>query len=242
MIRGCHSDQSDEKQHCYTAGSACLLCDHADGCNNQADRRAAQLSCVQCSEADANCAWGHRANASQPCTEPVPYGQPELCYAIHSANGDGRTARGCFNELSAADCPPDSEHCLSCQGDACNGRNYAEQTCERCNSTTAGEDGCSEVTQEVTVFAEKCPLTADGVVEYADRGCFTWNRGGAVRRGCVSEMTAAERAECSDDTLRSCELCVGQDCNTKAAPSSARSVLALVGLTVSMLVACLLLN
>lgn len=234
MIRGCHSDLSDQKQDCNAAGSACMLCDHSDGCNSQAGRRPAQLSCVQCSDSEG-CAWGHRSKASQPCTEPVLYGHDELCYAFHHAGG--LTTRGCANELAANECPPDAEHCLFCQGDACNRRNYAEQTCERCDSTTAGQAGCKE-SETVTEFAETCPMPLTGFVEYADRGCFTLTRDGAVRRGCVSELMADDRVQCGKDAdAKSCELCVGQDCNTRAAPSSARSVMALVSLTVCMLVA-----
>lgn len=231
MYRGCHSDRGPQKHLCNAAGSSCLLCDTADGCNNAPGSRPAKLSCVQCSDA-LGCGWGHSSNgttATRPCKQPVLHGHHEHCYATFN-NATGVASRGCHNddrpETSPHECPENADICQYCIDDGCNAANLVQQNCQRCNSSHAGQSECSEA--DVTQFEQQCPLQVDGTMAYEDRGCYTRKRDGVVTRGCTIELNTEERKLCVDDKEeKRCRLCVSNDCNTKKPPSGAAALQAM---------------
>lgn len=238
MYRGCHSDRNRQKHLCNAAGSSCLLCDTADGCNDAPGLRAPQLSCVQCADA-LGCGWGHRNNSSSaalPCKQPVRHGHHEHCYAtLHNATGIA--TRGCHNDdrpdTSPHECPPDVDICQYCIDDGCNAANLVQQHCERCNSSLEADAKCGD--DGVEQFVQLCPLPSDGLIEYADRGCYTQKRAGVVTRGCTVELTTDERKRCADDKeAKNCQLCTGDDCNTKKPPSGAAAVRAMWSLVMAL--------
>lgn len=167
MNRGCLSDVDASK--CTDVGKRCSFCRDSDGCNSQAQYRPSSLSCIQCAGTSSECRWGFQGTEATNCAGLVGYGLNQSCYTLETAT---HVERGCQINLDSEICVGDG--CRYCSDEACNRYNVARQTCQVCASDVEGEELCNET--DIIGFEKTCS-SADEIVEYANRGCFTRNQG-----------------------------------------------------------------
>lgn len=169
---------------------------------------AAALRCHQCNSAlDYGCAY--RQPESLPgieCSANV-----QACYTATKA---GPTAdqiivtRGCHdNQVPLSECDPATAACQTCPTNDCNAAQQVAETCIDCQSNDVNLDCFWTVTGPGTA----CPAT-----EYETSGCYLMKgAGGAVTRGCVANLQAADLAACKAGGDE-CKICHGNDCNIKS--------------------------
>lgn len=162
MNRGCRSDSDVTK--CGDTGNLCTFCSSADGCNSQSQYSPSSLSCIQCSGTE-ECEWGFAGTKATPCQQLVSYGKNQSCYTVATSTS---VTRGCRIDRDVDSCT--GAQCVHCIDDGCNSQNVVTQTCQSCQSDVSGQAMCSE--EDVVGFERLCS-TANEIVEYENRGCFT---------------------------------------------------------------------
>lgn len=167
MHRGCESDKTDDRSTCSEVNQRCVLC-NGSACNSSPATTQSSLSCIQCSNTDAACAWGHTSNNSANCAPIVVFPNVESCYTF--THDSSTVTRGCTldNQLL---CTAGDQRCNTCTGVGCNVQNIVTQSCKVCRSDQSGQDRCGE--EGFEGFEQQCGT----IVTYEKRGCYTKKEG-----------------------------------------------------------------
>lgn len=165
MHRGCASDNTNDRNACTAAQERCVICDGMT-CNSRPATAPSSLSCVQCSNTDAACGWGHEQGAV--CSQSVVFPDVESCFTYN--HGNEAVTRGCTLNSQAL-CSVGDDRCRTCTGNGCNNQNVVTQSCKVCRSDVIGQEQCGS--DAFTGFEVQC----GAVVKYADRGCYSKREG-----------------------------------------------------------------
>uniref|UniRef100_A0A1B0CYG3 DUF753 domain-containing protein n=1 Tax=Phlebotomus papatasi TaxID=29031 RepID=A0A1B0CYG3_PHLPP len=207
--RGCYSDPSSAaaKAECTRHESGedmCVKCE-GEGCNTQAIKTPATLSCIKCN--GPTCANAQESTSGQACFGDVLLGRTEQCYSYIHDNGN--VERGCLYDPNTPqavsnDCASNpGGRCKICSGGNCNTAEYVfTPTCYSCDSEL--NPGCETMTGNIDV--RECPI---GTL----LGCFRSQVDGIVVRGCAGDLQGGEISLCERGSQ--CKLCDGANCNEK---------------------------
>lgn len=204
LKRGCVADLSDDEIGWCTLGwqDECRTCE-----GNDCNARASFSWCKKCdSTTNVDCIRATRFVRSLMCDR-----LNDQCYTHVSGNV---TTRGCLSEADEPKRKPcadgDAETCETCrlpEGDTsqepCNTKIVDGEFCASCNSNS-DRDCRANVTLAVR---KQCDLSV------APLGCYDWKNGSRIERGCISDLTAAERSECRANG--DCQICEGNECNVR---------------------------
>ncbi|XP_037051310.1 proprotein convertase subtilisin/kexin type 5-like isoform X1 [Bradysia coprophila] len=224
MRRGCASDDSPDRVACRAANQQCVLC-NSTSCNAQPAFTTGSLSCIQCSNTNVGCAWGHDATDATRCTDSVKFPNVESCFTLQHENN--AVTRGCT--LATELC--NGGDCRTCSGASCNNQNVVTQSCKVCRSDRSGEEQCGS--DAFNGFEEQCGV----VVKYESRGCFSKREDGVVVRGCAVSLTTEELTQCTDAENEECVYCDGINCNTELPNSASSSLKSILSLALTVLLA-----
>lgn len=167
MRRGCASDRTDDRNTCNTSSQQCVLCS-GSSCNTPPAIAQSYLSCIQCSNADVKCGWGHSADEAISCSSDVVFPNEESCYTL--AHNNNSVTRGCTLD-NALLCNEGDQSCQTCTGIGCNIQNVITQSCKVCRSDQSGQEQCGS--ESFNGFEEQC----GSVVKYESRGCYSKREG-----------------------------------------------------------------
>ncbi len=167
MRRGCVSDNTEDRNECSSINERCILCDGST-CNAQPAVTPSSLSCIQCTNSNTECSWGHDASDARTCSESVIFPNVESCFTFQHDNN--AVTRGCTldNELL---CSEGDQSCQRCTGNSCNVQNVVTQTCKVCRSDATGQERCGS--DAFDGLEEQC----GSVVKYENRGCYSKREG-----------------------------------------------------------------
>lgn len=208
LKRGCVADITpDERDFCREQGSECKTC-----VGNDCNAKAAFQRCRACSSASSvNCIRSPNTFASVECKQ-----YDDSCY-VHVLNNT--VTRGCLSEATVPDvatsCAPGStsDLCETCSNEnLCNNRIVDGEFCLTCDSTT--DPNCAANAN--FTMRTQCPLSP------SPRGCYRFQDGDLVKRGCVADLPQDEIDTCRLEG-RNCKTCIGNDCNAKASFQSCRA-------------------
>lgn len=173
MRRGCASDNSDDRTACTAASQQCVLC-NSPSCNAQPAFTSSSLSCIQCSNTEARCAWGHDTSDAVGCAASVMFPNVESCFTLQHENN--AVTRGCTLNTQLCN---GGQSCQTCTGASCNNQNVVTQSCKVCRSDRTGEEQCGS--DAFNGFEEQC----GSVVKYENRGCYSKRDGNLHVLRCV---------------------------------------------------------
>lgn len=206
--RGCVADIATPAQaeQCGRPGDdACKTC-----VGNDCNQEAGFAQCKQCSSVtDVDCFRGPRWVHSVTCPDYL-----DTCF-LHVQNNTA--TRGCLGNATepavGVDCADgDGERCAVCRGADCNDQLLDGEFCLHCDSAT--DPRCGQAPD--WTMRKQCDLSVQ------PRGCYRYDDGaGTVRRGCVSDIGAAEAERCRQQGDQ-CKTCVGDDCNARPAFQTCR--------------------
>lgn len=196
--RGCLP--AAEEASCPTAeGSSCIKCT-TEGCNKQTWQQ-----CHQCPTTDTTCADAKTVTG----TLCKIFKTNDKCYERFV---DGKVERGCESDVTPAtnDVCQGNEQCNSCTVADCNshaGREFQVTKCVQCVTSNDAEGKCLDGSQAAT----NCAQPSDGK-------CYSKVlEDGTLKRGCHSELTAAEVTACTGATCTICSEEAG--CNKGTFPA-----------------------
>lgn len=187
VIRGCLSDTLTS-EFCTKNFKRCKIC-QTSNCNNERIIREPKLSCIKCDNSE-KCLWGFDQNEAEKCQSNVYFYEEESCFTLVVSNRS--VIRGCTGDTNVCKI----NNCTICsETDGCNNENIRKQNCYKTDdSSHVSKRGCR------------------GLINYESQGCYTWNNGSFISRGCISELSMDYRVKCKNDTIN-CITCIGQNCN-----------------------------
>lgn len=106
------------------------------------------------------------------------------------------------------ECESESDDiCQTCEsGASCNNWIVDGEFCYDCDSETGVDCGRSAN----HTMHKQCPLSV------SRRGCYLFDDGGIVKRGCMADLSSDERSYCRNPRRQNdCKTCLGDDCNAK---------------------------
>lgn len=184
----------------------CVRCANSANCNG---RTVDGEFCLRCdTKTDPACTGDVAAHLNHTI-----HGQCALavnrkgCYLFN--DGAGTVRRGCMSELQdvaerSACRLAGGAQCKTCMGDDCNAKPKFQQ-CRVCNST----DSAACIRSPGSFPAKVCS-------DYMEE-CYTHVERNVTTRGCLSEASAAIRAECESGSQEFCVSCAqSTDCNRQA--------------------------
>lgn len=186
-------------------------------CNSNSVVNGAKLSCVKCTSEEGACEWGIDKEEATKCTSDVWLGDSETCYSYQTEEG---VTRGCSLDATNV-CPAETTVCKECVGAGCNSMTYKKFKCYQCDSKKAGEESCADKVEGLSVT--EC---SSDYQTYFDQGCYLLkNEDESVVRGCVSDLSAAWKADCIKGDDEACKVCGDEGCNNQ--PGGAAALVAL---------------
>lgn len=194
--RGCLSNITHhEIRECRINDKNCKVC-LGDDCNAKIGFQ----RCRYCNSKESiNCIRGPSGVQTKLCREYL-----DGCYV--RVKGD-EIRRGCLSELSIElrnECKS-KDVCEICSNrDNCNNKVIEGEFCITCDSTMNLD--CKNKTS--ISMRKQCPLAVIQI------GCYRFENGGIIKRGCVISLTKIEQDVCRREGAI-CKTCNGNDCNTK---------------------------
>lgn len=174
MHRGCASDNTIDQNTCNDINQQCVQCS-GSACNTPPATTQSSLSCIQCSNTDAGCAWGHTTNEAINCSPIVVFPNAESCYTLSYLNNS--VARGCTLDNPLLCTGP---NCRTCMGVGCNFANVITQSCKVCRSDQSGQERCGS--EAFDGLEGQC----GAVVKYENRGCYSKREGSTNSYYCYN--------------------------------------------------------
>ncbi|XP_055308419.1 uncharacterized protein LOC129572481 [Sitodiplosis mosellana] len=203
VIRGCVSDLEGEiKQKCLDNDDSCKTCTDPN-CNSRAN-----FSQCLVTDEDQSSAWNNFQSLSSPkmCEK-----YDEKCF-IQVIKED-TVIRGCVDTYAAQnDLPSNFLNAVEnkrtyeiCSGPLCNNKEVEPMYCMTCNST---DENCIEDPRRMYLIKRCRPLEVD------HSGCYHFDNGSYVERGCIANLDEKQRAECESNSDE-CKKCLRNECNSK---------------------------
>lgn len=207
QVRGCMAKlTNDEQNMCNENGLYCKTC-RGNDCN----AKVSFTSCKKCnSTTDGTaCIRGASTAPSVTCRD---YMDECVSHVLNDV-----VVRGCLAEIDVPKVQehcrgtPDSDFCHKCSTKDCNSQIVDGEFCITCDSDK--DPNC--VSNTNYTMRVQCPLAVE------QRGCYRFQEGDTVKRGCLADIDPDEIAFCR--TQGSCKTCIGNDCNQKPTFHSCRS-------------------
>lgn len=205
VIRGCVVElEGSEKETCMSNGETCKTCFEGDLCNRQSNFS-------KCFVTD------------QPITNALPpyvfdtKSTPKICTKYNDTCfiqvlENDTVIRGCVDEYAAQNDLSSnflSENGASnrtyqlCSTPLCNENQLNALFCLACSSTD--DKNCAS---EPSIYQKKCQL------EINSSGCYHFDNGSYVERGCIVDLTEDHRTNCESNS-ENCKQCTKDECNNK---------------------------
>lgn len=191
-------------QKCLANDDSCKTCFETDGCNRQ-------QRFSECFVTD------QPLTSAEPPYEFDTKSSPKICVKYNDTCftqvlKNDTVIRGCVNEYAAENDLPSSllsenegnnRTYQTCSSPLCNEKPLAASFCFACNSID--DSKCRENPIETV----KCPM------EINPSGCYHFDNGSYVERGCIAKLNADQRVNCESDS-ENCKKCAGNECNDKS--------------------------
>ncbi|XP_055308420.1 uncharacterized protein LOC129572482 [Sitodiplosis mosellana] len=202
VIRGCTVElEESDKQKCLANDDSCKSCFETEGCNRQ-------QSFSKCYAIDQSIEVPlhvfDRKMWPKICAK-----YNDTCFTLLLQNYT--VIRGCVDEYAAENgLPPNflvenEENYREyevCSTPLCNYKPLTASFCLACNSDDDSE--CREKARSSRI----CPLQTN------PSGCYHFDNGSYVERGCITELKGDQRKNCESNS-ETCKTCTGYDCNKK---------------------------
>lgn len=182
--------------------------DSCKSCFDQNCNSRANFSQCLVTDADQSKAWNNFESRSSP---KMCKNYNEQCFV--QVIKEDTVIRGCVDTYAA-------EHDLSvnflneiennrtyqiCSGHLCNNKEVTPMYCMNCNST---DETCIDDPYSLYLRKRCRPL------EVHHSGCYHFDNGSYVERGCIANLDDKQRTDCESDSDK-CKKCIGTECNTK---------------------------
>ncbi|KAG5684539.1 hypothetical protein PVAND_013766 [Polypedilum vanderplanki] len=202
VIRGCMSDDNENVATCQSAGELCTKCSEGR-CNYE--NGYSDIECISCSSID-NPACGYympldRQFSTHVCVALV--NRDNFCVSFKNGSTYYRGCLSDFESISVSSCL-ENDDCELCEEKFCNNKQIIKDECYECDSRI---DNC----ENFESFQKSSTICKDVSIEKA--GCFHFDNGNTIRRGCISSLSQAQFESCISDN--SCKFCQGSKCNSK---------------------------
>lgn len=206
--RGCMSD-TDVPSECSNTNAKCSKCT-GKNCNSEALKIPSPLKCIVCKEDEISCQFTSDSSKAVACSGTIFFWDKDACY---TRTNNGKISRGCKSDLKE-----ECKDCKECSTNGCNNQSDNKFTCYRCSSN-------DDTTESCAIKADKIkPTTCRKEPSGDDIGCYTYNLSERILRGCISDLSNIEQANCMNDNFKSCEFCLAANCNNLEPPNSSWSV------------------
>lgn len=202
--------EGDERTKCIANDDTCKTCSR-DGCNKKA-------SFSECLATEGAVSIDIKSTDYKPKSQSenelfftkICKDYNDACFIL--TNDSNLVTRDCFHEyLQKTGLYTNyifenykSSSYEMCSEPLCNDQDIQEMHCVSCNSQT--DKNCVDGT---STGRKRCEL------EVNPSGCYHFNDGLHVERGCISDLALDRREMCESDSDE-CKSCIGNECNSKA--------------------------